>query len=250
MFGFFQPTCPCDPAAKGWIERRLHWLWDEFPDNVFNGRKMVLPLRHFFPEPYDASDRCTRRLLDRVCDYMEVPAERVDLKFSDDGKRRVGLVNRQGEHVPEAAAGTFRIDGKMFVVTIDRTEQRGEVANLIGTMAHELAHARLLGERRCRASEFDHELLTDLTVIFLGLGVFLANSPRNWLSQDTLWPGTQLRKPEYLSPPMFGWALAHIAWHRGERRPAWGAHLGLGPRANMKQGVKYLWATGDSCFKP
>ena len=42
MFGLFKPTCPCDPAAKDWVERRLQWLVDEFDDTAFTGRPVVL----------------------------------------------------------------------------------------------------------------------------------------------------------------------------------------------------------------
>ena len=83
---------------------------------------------------------------------------------------------------------------------------------LVGTLAHELAHQRLLGEGRITSDAFDNELLTDLTVVFKGLGIFLANCPRNWEGQDTRWPDTDLRKPEYMTPPMFGYALALLAW--------------------------------------
>ena len=31
----FRPSCPCDSAAKAWVEERLEWLVDEFDDNAF-----------------------------------------------------------------------------------------------------------------------------------------------------------------------------------------------------------------------
>lgn len=49
---------------------------------------------------------------------------------------------------------------------------------------------------------------------------------------------------------MFGWALAHLAWFRGEDRPAWGKHLTSGARSNLAQGVRYLSKTGDSSYRP
>jgi hypothetical protein len=97
---------------------------------------------------------------------------------------------------------------------------------------------------------FDNELLTDLTVVFHGLGIFLANSHRHYASLDTYWPETKVRKPEYMTYPMFGYALAHSAWFRQERKPTWMKHLGMDARSAFKQGVRYLWETGDSQFKP
>lgn len=49
---------------------------------------------------------------------------------------------------------------------------------------------------------------------------------------------------------MFGYVLAHLAWHRGEEKPAWAKHLRWEARANLKQGLRYLLRTGDSAFKP
>src|SRR5262249_318832 len=94
-------------------------------------------------------------------------------------------------------------------------------SSLVGTMAHELAHQRLLGEGRADPEAFDNELLTDLTAVFFGFGVFLANDPKKSTGELDYWPGTKLRRPEYISEPMLGYALAHIAWYRDEASPAW-----------------------------
>lgn len=44
--------------------------------------------------------------------------------------------------------------------------------------------------------------------------------------------------------------MAHLAWFRGENRPAWAQHLGSSLRANFKQGLRYLKATGDTKYDP
>jgi hypothetical protein len=78
-----------------------------------------------------------------------------------------------------------------------------------------------LNGMRARAGAFDNELLTDLTAVYHGFGVFLANNPRRSTGTLAHWPGTSLHRPEYLSEPMLGYALAHIAWFRDEDRPEW-----------------------------
>jgi hypothetical protein len=243
----FRPTCPCDPEAKAWVEERLAWLADEFADSAFSGRPVVLPTDAFFPDPYDGSKKAVRRLLDRVCGYMDVVPDLVAVKFvADAGK--IWLVNDAGHYV-SGAAGTYEEGERKFIVRIDRSGL-DHPTGLVGTIAHELAHVRLLGEGRVMREVFDNELLTDLTVVHFGLGIFLANTPRNWDGQYTKWPDTELRMPEYMTPPMFGWALAHLAWFRGEERPEWARHLNAAGRANLKQGVRYLRATADSSYPP
>ena len=243
----FRPSCPCDAAAKAWVEGRLDWLAGEFDDSAFTGRPVALPTPGFFPDPYDGSEKSVRQLLDRVCDFMDVLPELVELRLVDN-LPKVGLVNEAGHELP-GAAGTYYEGPRQFVVTIDRSELQNPTG-LVGTVAHELAHARLLGEGRVAREAFDNELLTDLTVVHFGLGIFLANSPRHWDSGYTKWPGTDWHKPEYMTPPMVGWALAHLAWFRGEERPEWARHLTGDARANLKQGLRYLHATGDSTYRP
>jgi hypothetical protein len=84
MFRLFRPSCPCDPPAKAWVEERLQWLVEEFDDTAFTGRQVVRPTPDFFPDPYDGSRKAVRRLLNRVCDYMDVVPDLVALKFAKD----------------------------------------------------------------------------------------------------------------------------------------------------------------------
>ena len=248
MLGWlFPPSCPCDPAAKEWIEERLQWLSEEFDDHAFNGRPIVLPTREFFPDPYDGSKRDVRTLLDRVCGYMDVVPDLVALKFvSDAGK--IWLVNENGQYLPHAA-GTYEEGQRKFIIRVDKSELHDSMG-LVGTMAHELAHVRLLGESRIMNDAYDNELLTDLTVLFFGLGIFMANTPRNWDSQYNKWPGTKLIKPEYMTPPMFAYALAHLAWFRDEEKPIWVKQLHWNARPDFKQAIRFLFKTGESAFKP
>ena len=39
----FSPSCPCDSAAKAWVEERLQWLSEEFDDHSFNDRNRSRP---------------------------------------------------------------------------------------------------------------------------------------------------------------------------------------------------------------
>ena len=101
------------------------------------------------------------------------------------------------------------------------------------------------------SEEYDNELLTDLTVVFFGLGIFLANTPRNWDSQYKKWPSTNLNKPEYMTPPMFGYALAHLAWFRGEEKPIWAKHLHWKLRGQTSgRQCGFCSRQANSTFKP
>lgn len=261
MFGWFRPTCPCDPAAKQWVEGRLQWLSRQFGLHILLERPIVLPTEEFFPDPYDGTPKAARRMFRRVCKYMGVDPESVEMEVVT-GKTdpRAALGDPLG-----FAAGTWQQSDDLDADSrrLGFTDWRGggnrvriergildRPSDVVGTMAHELAHQRLLGERRFDADGFDNELLTDLTAVYFGFGVFLANNPRKSTGELSHWPGTKLYRPEYLSEPMLGYALAHIAWFRDEEWPDWAGALRWAPRAVFKQGLRYLQATADSTFKP
>ena len=248
MFGWFSPHCPVDEAAKQWIELRLNWLAGQFGRDVFTRRAVILPTDDFFPDPMDGSTEHIRLLLDRVCAYMDVDSDRVDLKLMT-RKTDFWMVNETGKYLPTGPAGLYEDQGERTVIHLDTSELLN-LSGLVGTMAHELSHLRLMGEERVTGREWDNELLTDLTATFFGFGVFLGNSPRNWDSQYSTWPGTNLRKPEYMTLPMYAYAMAHSAWHRGERKPQWGRFLSLNLQPEFKTAVRFLFETGNSGFRP
>ena len=268
MFGWFRPTCPCDPAAKRWTEERLRWLTKQFGLHILLERPIILPTPEFFPDPFDGTERTVRVMFRRVCDYMGVEHDSVELKFFTDettntmrfldptlgmaagtwsGGDESGYRDEQlpwerasASRVPPWRKGVIRLEKS----TLDRA------ADLVGVMAHELSHQLLLGEGRYDKEAFDNELLTDLTAVFHGFGVFLANNPRKSTGELSRWPGTKLYRPEYLSEPMFGYAQAHIAWHRDETWPDWANQLRRAPRSVFKQGLRFLQKIGDSAFLP
>lgn len=244
----FRPCCPCDPAAKAWVENRLAWLSEQFPESALNSKPVVLPTAEFFPDAYDRSPRAVRCLLDRVCRYMDVAPDSVAMELTAETPS-FWLVNDEGMSLPTGNAGTFQEAENRFIIRINEAGLDNPM-ELVGTIAHELAHVLLLGQRRCAPDDYDNELLTDLAAVHLGLGIFLANVPRNWDGQYSQWPGSHLRKPEYMTPPMFGWALAHLAWFQGGGRPPWARYLNSSAKANFSQGLRYLLATADSTFRP
>ncbi len=49
---------------------------------------------------------------------------------------------------------------------------------------------------------------------------------------------------------MFGYALALVAWVRGEQSPAWARHLRSGVRGEFWAGLRFLRKTGDAKLRP
>ncbi|WP_145056177.1 M48 family metalloprotease [Lignipirellula cremea] len=209
---------------------------------------MILPTNDFFPDPMDGTEASVRNLLDQVCRYMDVDPDRVELELFTN-PTELWLVNDDGKYLPTGAAGLYEEQNGKTVIHIE-TSGMLNLSSFVGTMAHELAHLRLMGEGRVHGDEYDNELLTDLTAVFHGFGIFLGNSPRNSDSLNSQWPGTDLRRPEYMTLPMFAYALAHTAWFRGQRKPDWLPFLSFDLKPCFRQGIRYLMETGNSTFRP
>lgn len=257
MFRFLRgkPTCPVHPVAKDWLEGRLDWLFEQFGPEVFVGRPIILPTRDLLPDGFDYSDASVRRLLDRICVLMGADAGEIELEIAKPQGNQISLVTGTGAALPSGFGGLYqgrgpsrgRASRRRYATKISiNADELIELDGLIGTMAHELAHHRLLGENRIDPSTFDHELTTDLTTLYHGFGIFIADARRIWAGTYDVWPGTQLKRPEYMTPPLAGYALAHYAWLRGETTSDWKKFLTHDVRASFKQGLRFLVETGDS----
>ena len=245
MFSFFRAHCPVDPVAKTWIEGRLAWLDEHFGNEDFVFRPPIAPTRESFPELFRPGGVVLQELFERVCALMHVDPERVELEVMEEPKD-LGLVNQHGHAVGGAAGYYIAEDGRERIQV--SPAQFLAPTQLIGTMAHELAHLRLLGDGRLDGAVLDNELLTDLCALHHGFGIFLANGPTAWVSQLPRWPGTNVLKPEYMPAPYYGWALAHQAWLRGEHKPEWFAHVRGDSLTCAREGLKYLGKSLDSAF--
>jgi hypothetical protein len=213
----------------------MAWFREQFGADYLR-RPIVTPTGEFFPGPQDGSTQAIRTIIDQVCGYVDVDPDVLTIECYGDNAERdlaaaAGLALRS-----RGAAGHYRrVDGKA-VVGIDRT-LGATPDRLIATVAHELGHVRLLGENRVTADRPDHEPLTDLLTIYLGLGIFTANARFDFRQDNTSRSTSNLG---YLTEPMFGYGLACHAWLRNEPRPSWFSYVDTNPRSYAKRGLRYL----------
>jgi hypothetical protein len=236
MWPWPNKSCPLDPTTRAWLDSRWRWLTEEFGDKVLLDSPHILPTPDFFPDPYDASDDAAEIMGHRVCGYMDVPPDLVDFEFYSE-RRLPGLVNSQGQALG-GVAGTFQ-NGARFKIRIERS-QLHEPMTLAGTLAHELSHARLLGDNKIDRECFDHEMVTDLNVVYHGLGIFLANVSRHWEADTRRWPGTDQPAPTYLTGPMLAYSVALRCCQRMEPLPNWRKYMKPAIRAEFKQSYRFL----------
>ncbi|HVK24471.1 MAG TPA: hypothetical protein VM677_24195 [Actinokineospora sp.] len=236
--GLFAARCPVDAREQRWIDSSMAWFRKVFGAGPLH-QAVVLPTVDFFPGARPWTARDIPRVVAQVCRYAGVGRDRLDLEIYG-GTEEKDLAAAAGlTYTSESVAGHYRRVNGRPVIGID-SAMAATPEQLVATIAHELGHARL-DDDRIDAERGDHEPLTDLLTVYLGLGVFTANA-----SFDVRRDGGResTSRLGYLTEPMFGYGLARYAWMRGEHRPDWAAHLDTNPRAYLKRGLRYLAATG------
>ncbi len=236
MLGWFLPRCPVSTQDKVWVERRMLWLVDKFGIERLRDTVVVLPTPEFFPDPYQGDEPSAHACFKRVCQYMGVDASAVSLVVSEDWA------------MPDAA-GLYEQQLRSNIY-ISRS-QLVQPTRLLATLAHELAHEILLKGSYLTREASDHEAVTDLLPVFLGLGIFAANAT---VESTTFSAGQMtyfsINRQGYLSSIVIGYALAVFAFLREERHPLWARHLRTDARVSLREGLRYLYRTGDTIIAP
>jgi hypothetical protein len=237
---WFKARCPVPEEPRQWVDRRIAWASTAFGTERIRDCPVILPTQEFFPDPYHADDDSAERIFSRVCSYLNLDRARVTLRMvagrHDDPGGALFIQSEGG------AAGTYQAAraGRKEVIAIDRCHLRNPMV-LVATMAHELCHVHLLGDNRISSKEEDHEPLTDLLTVCLGMGIFGANASVQYGTwSDAGHYGWHASKLGYLPQDTWGYALAAFAKMRGEHKPAWAKHVRADVRATLMQGIKYL----------
>lgn len=235
MWGWFSPKCPLDTWEKTWTETRMRWLAEQFGIERMLRAKVILPTDEFFPEAYGGTPDDARRILEQLRIFMGV-ARKIRLEIVPD------------EELP-GAAGEY-VSGERPLIRVAES-QLEEPVRLFATLTHELAHELLLGENRLTAETEDHEQITDLLLVYLGVGLFAANSTVYEKSiREGRYYSWTVGKQGYLPARTFGYAMALFDYVRNEKTSAWASHLRLDASTVLRQGLRYLRRTGDSVFHP
>lgn len=250
MFGLTKPRCPLEPEVAKWVEYSMGWLASRFGESIIRDGKVILPNKDYFPDPISPTVADLTPLFERVCVYMRIDPDSIDLRFfSEAGNTDLGnglVIATEGP----SAAGLYRDKMGRHIISIKIDEGVG-AASYIATIAHELCHVHLIGGDHVHPVDDDHEPLTDLATVFFGLGVFNANS----IVSDTQWStggwsGWSVGAHGYLPEEVFGYAFSVFAWIRRESKPEWARYLRPNVRSVFRKGIKYLFSSGSTAYRP
>jgi hypothetical protein len=250
MFGF-SPKLPVSDEQRLWTDEGFRCLEKLLGRRRMLDARVVEPTAEDFPDPYDKTPQAVEKLFSRVCAYMRIDRRSVELEIFQDetdelreivpywrggtGKQAAGLY----VHAHEQDQGPGDGDGHMVVAV--RSTMLKDPMSLVATVAHELGHVILLGGKLMSPKTPDHEPLTDLLTVFLGLGIFTANSAARFRQyQEDRRVGWSLQNLGYLREEVFGYALAKFAAEGGDNKAVWARHLSPNVRSDFKHSKRWL----------
>jgi hypothetical protein len=245
MFGLSRKL-PVNDEERLWVDDGFVRLQKMLGRSRLIEAAVVLPDDKYFPDPFDRSEASIEKLTHRVCEYMHVDGTRIKLEIFPDEAEELRENSLWSINTDRPAGiyfgheSTIEEDGRV-VMALKSSIIKDPVV-LVATIAHELGHLILLGDGHLDRNSPDHEPITDLLTVFLGLGIFTANSAARFQQHDHGggWHSWSMRRLGYLSQQIYGYAFARFAAERGESDPPWTRHLSTNVRAYFRRSSAWL----------
>ena len=237
------PPCPVSENDRDWIEHNLRWMVATFGQQPV-ARPPYLTSTPGFPTEWTASCDEAVGLVRIVAGLMNISTHGLEVDFYDDRGPQLPALYRVQSEEP-SAAGLYFDEGDVQRVSL-AADGLDDPLSLVATIAHELSHTVLIGIGYVDpAVETDHEPLTDLFAIYAGFGWFLSQAALRFEASDAAGVSSwSMRSAGYLTMPHIGYAMAVIGHLGGDRSPRWVREFRADVRQPLKQGLRYLDASG------
>jgi len=241
---------PVEDRERQWIEKMLAWCVEQFGREALEA-EVLTPTPSFFPGRYRGTPDDVLSVVDLVRAHLRIDPSEIAVALYDgrppvrpSPSARPGPAARPGLSgggptaggASQSIAGHYSVRDGVGIIAVGM-DNAPDPRRVVAVAAHELCHHKLLYRGLASADEGDHEPLTDLATVFFGLGIFTANAAFTFAQGSGGWRRQQLG---YINQPMFGYALARVAWLRGDRNPAWPRYLDTNPRGYFKRAMRYL----------
>lgn len=242
---WFGSKSPVDKETEDWIIACWRWLLDNLDDveqrHIF---PLVLPTKEFFPptdkEGHDRAEHVFRTVAD-LCGVGDWQFDLIPQQEDIDPVLGPLAIVQNVEYEP---AGTFSIRPNQKLTVTYNPALLDQPMNMVATFIHEISHAILLGTNQEVPGGYDmEEYATDLATVFLGFGVFGANSAfefQQFSDNATSTQGWSTRSAGYLTEAEWALAIAIFLSLRNVTMDSVAEWLKPSPRTLLKNSMKYL----------
>lgn len=227
-----------DQETVQWQFSVFEWLFREFGGvEELLKTEVILPTPEYFPSS-DVSD-----VFDKVRHYARLEEWPCRLETYDELDPLNDITARmpKSDSSSGGTAGHITTEDKEVIIRYN-SSQLNNPMSLVATFSHELAHYLMAAAQTEPPAGWDnHEYTTDLTAVYLGFGVFLANSSIQFSQwQDNEMQGWGISGQGYLSELELSYGLAIFCLLKGcEIKPVL-KHLKPDIRSQMKKATKHI----------
>ena len=245
LFKRHRNECPVDEETRIWMENSLIWLMNQFSEEFLLKEKTLTPTDADFPVKLDHTEQSAFETLKIISSQMMIDPQSIDMNFYHQSPLHLNtgfgntLITKTEEN-ESTTAGLYhgRQEDLRFAISIEYS-QFLDIEKLIATIAHELAHIKIVGEQRLKEND---ENLIDLTTVFFGLGIFGANAAFKFHSTQNTWGYSN---QGYFIQQEWGYALALYAYIRNETNPQWLKYVTKNVQSDFKKSMSYILENTD-----
>lgn len=239
---------PLDYELRKYFENNILWLNEVFPEPALDKRKVFTLSENDFPIEWNGSEKNALDTLKIVSENMQINFDEIEIDFYTEGMTELNMggppIFLENDEEQEFSAGLYHDKNEKgkYEISINSVCLKNPEA-LIGTIAHELSHVKLLGEEKIEEND---EYLTDLATVFWGFGIFTANASFQFFQENDRWGYNSIG---YLKFDEWAYCLALFAFLRYEDKPYWSDLLNPTIKKEFYKCLKYMQENEQDIFK-
>ncbi|WP_119079686.1 hypothetical protein [Chitinophaga alhagiae] len=233
-----------------WLEGAFLWLVEEFGEENIRRRRVFRPDVADFPQAFDQTENDAHTLLPVIAQQMETDPANITLRFYS--QERVDYSGGHGGIIPsnyekqhDLSLGMYHGRNRQgsFIISLELGALK-HTEGLVATLAHEIAHIKLLGDGRMKKVDED---MTDLLTVIYGFGIFNANTAYRFVQGFEGWSTSGAG---YLKQQEWGYALALFCFIRKEiQLPEWIQFLTPNVKGDVKKAWDFIQAHPEKIFR-
>lgn len=220
-----------------WITNCFEWIKQEFGIETILNAEIIIPDNNNIPVKINSSEKSIKELVDFIAERMQIEKDSIEIHFYNQSTMDLGgnLFTKYEDEKYSSGVYWGKNENGKYEISLELSQFKiKNKTKLIATIAHELSHVKLLGEKRIKNN---NEYLTDLIPIIFGFGIFNANSIFQY-NQDSY--GWSTSSQGYLNEPMYGFALAAFTNIRNDLNPFWSKYLSPTVREEFEKSIIYI----------
>ncbi|MFT3679935.1 MAG: hypothetical protein QM791_06660 [Ferruginibacter sp.] len=243
-------TCPIDENMRLWFENAYLWLNGQFGNDHMLQKNILLPTPSCFPIKYDGSMSSVEETAKIIAGQMDIDFSKINIEIYDQGLTVINgdlghAIYPEFDNSSEVKQSSGMYFGKnetgQYDIFIEKRNLSFPV-NLAATISHEFAHIKLLGENRIEEND---EILTDLTTVVYGLGIFNSISAFEEFKNNSAFGYNSIG---YMKQQEWGYCLALYAFDRNIEKPDWLKYLTQNIQSDFNKSMNYINANRDKIF--